>query len=59
MQMLKILPVVCVGDNRISAEATTNADTAKSATAGDDMNQVCPARKNRVRYTFPPAAKHM
>jgi hypothetical protein len=42
-----------------AAEAISGADAAKSTAASDEMIQNHPARKNRVRHTFPPSAKRM
>lgn len=40
-------------------EANSRADAATSTGAGGETIQNHPARKNRVRQTFPPSAKRM
>lgn len=40
-------------------QATSRADAAKSTATNDEVTPIRPARKNRVRYTFPPSAKRM
>ena len=40
-------------------EASSRADAARSAAASDGLIQPRAARKNRVHYTFPPAAKRL
>jgi hypothetical protein len=46
-------------DGKPGAEAISGAAAARSTGANDEMMQDRPPRKDRVRYTFPPSAKHM
>jgi hypothetical protein len=46
-------------DGKPGAEAISRADAARSTGANDEMMQDRPSRKDRVPYTFSPAAKRM
>ena len=46
-------------DAKAAGEAISRADAARNAQADDETTKIAPARKNRVRQTYPPAAKHL
>ena len=46
-------------NGRPGIDANSRADELTGTEAGDEKIQNHPARKNRVRYTFPPPAKRI
>jgi hypothetical protein len=46
-------------DAKPPGEAVSRTDAARKAQADDETMKNAPARKNRVRQTYPPAAKHL